>query len=220
LEQGYFIDYTACHRYSTQPRSTNQWGYLLFHENKQRHNSSHYNRKYNLEHTQVLDFRFRRILFLLFHINTKLFLCTPYFHHQRNNHRNQSHIRIGGNGNQTRQMRNLLYSCKNGYRTTGTTDNPQRSRFPGSKSHQNGYQQYSKYTQLRSRAEYGKLQVAQHRAKVCPIQESRSHEDCILLKEFWWACFDFAHDIKFLFKCVLDHINKEAQNRIAKVKIL
>lgn len=29
LEQGYFIDYTACHRYSTQPRSTNQWGYLL-----------------------------------------------------------------------------------------------------------------------------------------------------------------------------------------------
>lgn len=76
------------------------------------------------------------------------------------------------------------YSCKNGYRTTGTTDNPQRSRFPGSKSHQNGYQQYSKYTQLRSRAEYGKLQVAQHRAKVCPIQESRSHEDCILLKEF------------------------------------
>ena len=23
--------------YSTQPRSTNQWGYLLFHENKQRH---------------------------------------------------------------------------------------------------------------------------------------------------------------------------------------
>ena len=93
---------------------------------EERYNRGHGYREDDLQRAHVLDFIFRRVQLLLFlHIDHQFLLAAGQFYHQWDDYRHQRHVRIGGDGNRTEQMRGQLDGGKDGGRTVGTTDNTQ-----------------------------------------------------------------------------------------------
>ena len=72
-------------------------------------------------------------------------------------------------------MRSELDSGEDSRRTVRTADNTQCTGFLRREAHHYGTQQYGKDTKLRSRTEYGKTQIAEHRSEV--RQRTHTHKD-------------------------------------------